>query len=57
MNMIPSIVIGSGFGERVVSQILKKNNKFDLLGIISRKNLHNNTLILKKNINKKKIFF
>jgi predicted dehydrogenase len=57
MNIIPSIVLGSGFGERVVSQILKKNNKFDLLGIISRKNSNNNKSILKKNINKKKIFF
>jgi predicted dehydrogenase len=57
MKIIPSVVIGSGFGKRVVSQILKKNKKFNYLGIISRKSLKSNYAILKKNINKKKIFF
>ena len=40
MKKIPSIVIGSGFGERVIAKILKKNKKFILLNIVTRKNIN-----------------
>ena len=46
MKKIPSIIIGNGFGKRVIAEILKKNKKFILLDIVTRKNI--NEVDLKK---------
>ena len=41
MKKIPSIIIGSGFGERVIANLIKKNKKFELKALVTRNNFRN----------------
>jgi predicted dehydrogenase len=51
MKKIPSIVIGSGFGKRVIANLINKNKKFELIALVTRNNFK------KVNFKKAKIIF
>ena len=51
MIKIPSIVIGSGFGKRVIANLINKNEKFELKALVTRSNFK------KVNFKKAKIIF